>query len=169
MLAVAQFRLSVTVFSVQRPGFYPRDFWRRRERLLSEYADFPSPSIISPIIPTHSSVTHRMDNGPIRGCSSRRIVSPLNYENCRMGTYGRIHSSVSLTEPVTQPTLNTNCMEQKNSWELKNLEFPCISWNLNVRYRSQNSPPLTPIKSQTHPVHTLSSNFLNIRFNIILL
>ena len=68
-------------------------WWRTREacvrfmvknpalrQFLSKYFDYHLPIIILPILPTHPSITHQMDNGPIRGCSSTGTASALNYE-----------------------------------------------------------------------------------------
>jgi hypothetical protein len=43
-----------------------------------------------------------------------------------------------------------------------------ILWNLKVRNRIHKSPPLVPDLSQMSPVHTPTSCFLEIIFNIIL-
>jgi len=72
------------------------------------------------------------------------------------------------TEIITEPTLNSNCMEHRTSWTLTNQEFSCTSWNHNVRYCSQNSTPSAPVTSQMYPFRTLSRNFLRINVNILL-
>jgi hypothetical protein len=45
-------------------------------------------------------------------------------------------------------------------------DFPCLIWNPKVHCRVHNSPPLVPIFSQVHLVHTFPPNFP--RFVLIL-
>jgi hypothetical protein len=47
-------------------------------------------------------------------------------------------------------------------------EYPNILWNPTIHYHVHNSPPLIPILSQIKPVHTTTSYFSKIHFNIIL-
>jgi hypothetical protein len=47
-------------------------------------------------------------------------------------------------------------------------EIPHLFCNLQAHYRIHNSPPLVRIPSQMTPVHTLTSHFFKIHFNIIL-
>jgi hypothetical protein len=68
--------------------------------------------------------------------------------------------------------LLTYFMEQSPSWEANRFaasqEIPRILWNPKVHYRFHNFPPPVPILSQLIPVHTPTSYFLKIHFNIIL-
>jgi hypothetical protein len=47
-------------------------------------------------------------------------------------------------------------------------EIPRILWNLKVHYRIHRGTPLDPFVSKMNPVHTLTSYFFKINFNIIL-
>ena len=68
--------------------------------------------------------------------------------------------------------LQNNSMGQESS--LKNLLFPASEktlrnlWNPKVHYRLHKISPLIPVRSQTNPVQALPTNFLLIRFNIII-
>jgi len=63
-------------------------------------------------------------------------------------------------------------MEQNPSLEADSCaatkEMPCLLWNSKVRYLIQNSPPLVPILSQIHPIHTFLPYFPKIHSNVIL-
>jgi hypothetical protein len=56
------------------------------------------------------------------------------------------------------------------SWEANShsiSQIPRLLWNPKVRYHIHNSPPLVPIMSQMHPVHTFPTYFPKICSNII--
>jgi hypothetical protein len=46
-------------------------------------------------------------------------------------------------------------------------EPPSILWNPNVQYRVHKSPPLVPILSHIHPIHSILSYLSKIHFNIV--
>jgi hypothetical protein len=63
-------------------------------------------------------------------------------------------------------------MDPNNSWEATTFsatqESPYILCNPKVFNRVQRSLPLIPILGQKNPVHTTSSYFYELYFNIIL-
>jgi len=65
-----------------------------------------------------------------------------------------------------------NFMVHSHSWEAVSSsaiqEIPCILWNPEVHYRTNNSPSIVPTLSQMIPVHALQSHTFNIHFNIII-
>jgi hypothetical protein len=73
-----------------------------------------------------------------------------------------LHSIVLLTYLLT---------ELSPSWEATNCtapqELPSILWNPKVQCRVHKSPPLVPIVSHIHPIHSIPSYLSKIHFNIV--
>jgi hypothetical protein len=67
--------------------------------------------------------------------------------------------------------LLTYSIEQSSSWEANHFparqEIPCILWNPKVHYCSHKFLCPVPFFIQLNPVHTPTSHFLKIHFNII--
>jgi hypothetical protein len=67
----------------------------------------------------------------------------------------------------------TNSMEQSHFWQPDNLsdslEIPHHLWNPKVGYRIHKSRPVDRVLRQFNSVHNITSSFLNIYFNVILL
>ena len=53
------------------------------------------------------------------------------------------------------------------NWFAASQEFPLISLNANVHYRTHKRPPTVPILGQPNPVHISTSHLLEIHPNII--
>jgi hypothetical protein len=74
---------------------------------------------------------------------------------------------------VKLPYLLNYSMELGPSWEDNQFsasqDVPRIIWNSKVHYRIHKCPPPNPILSQIDPVQTLTSHFLKIHLNVILL
>jgi hypothetical protein len=62
-------------------------------------------------------------------------------------------------------------MDLSPSWEAANCaatqELPSVLWNPKVHYRVNKSPPLVPIPSLIHPIHTIPFYFSEIHSNIV--
>jgi len=69
--------------------------------------------------------------------------------------------------------LLANSVERSRSWKLSSFsslqEIPRIWCNLKVHYRIHKNPPPVHILSQVNQARALSTNLLNIIFNIIVL
>jgi hypothetical protein len=78
---------------------------------------------------------------------------------------------LQLTNSVTD-WLTDSVEEQSPSWEANSHSasqgIPQLLWNLMVYYHIHKSPPLVPILSQMHPVHSFPPCFPKIHSDIIL-
>jgi hypothetical protein len=90
--------------------------------------------------------------------ANRPINILLNYHASRIW---------HLSEIVKQFLHELNSFWQANShsvsWEIKR-----SSWNSKVHYRVHKTPPVGPVLLQMNPVHTLTSYYYKIHFNITL-
>jgi len=71
------------------------------------------------------------------------------------------------SEPSNQVTNQpTNYMDQSPSCEAVTQKIPRPLRNPKVHYRVKKIPPMFPVLSQMHPVHTFPPYFNNIHCNI---
>jgi hypothetical protein len=83
-----------------------------------------------------------------------------------------MHATFSLKGHLNTVILLTYFMQQSPSWEANRFsasqEIPHILWESKVHHRIHKSPPPVIILSQSDPVQTSTSHFLNIHLKLIL-
>jgi len=80
-----------------------------------------------------------------------------------------LNIAYQINQPTNQPT-NQLYGAESFLWSTEPLsqEIPRLFWNPRVHYCVHNNPPLVPILSQMHPVHTLPPYLPKNPSNIIL-
>jgi hypothetical protein len=81
--------------------------------------------------------------------SSRQTLNGSNHSNTLLRLRIRLHRLTYLLTELSPSWGAANCAAPQ--------ELPSILWNTKVQYRVHKSPPLVPILSHIHPIHSILS------------